>query len=113
MLAGAQRRLQTRFDTVARAVTDALKAERCWICRTDGEVIGTLAGMEMVLADPDHTPLSISKGLVGRCAREGKTILVEDLLSELDYFAATALTRSEVTAPIKRDGTVVLRTTHL
>ena len=107
VLAGSQGRLQTRLEQVARAITDAVEGDRCWICRIDGELIRTLAGVAMVLADPDHTPLPISKGLVGRCAREAKTICVGDVMQEPDYYAATALTRSEVCAPIKRDGKVV------
>jgi GAF domain-containing protein len=107
VLAGSQGRLAQRLDSVARAITDAIEADRCWICRIEGNVIRTLAGVAMVLADPDHTPLPISKGLVGKCAREGVTICVGDVMQEPDYFAATALTRAEVCAPVKRDGRVV------
>jgi putative methionine-R-sulfoxide reductase with GAF domain len=86
---------------------DALEVERCWVCRVDGALIRTVAGVNMVLADPNQEPLPLGKGVVGRCAREARTLRVDDVLKEKDYFAATALTRAEIAVPIVRDGAAV------
>ena len=45
--------------------------------------------------------------MVGRCAREGLTRRIDDVMKETDYYAATALTRSEIAVPIKDGARVV------
>jgi putative methionine-R-sulfoxide reductase with GAF domain len=91
---------QARLDQVTRAICDALEVERCWICRLDGNVLYTEAGVAMALADPRHDPLPLEKGIVGRTAREGRSRRIDDVLAVPEYFAAVALTRSELAVPI-------------
>jgi Nif-specific regulatory protein len=107
LLAGSLGGLPERLEAVTRSVVDALEVERCWIVAREGQSLRTLAGVGMVLAHPSQTPLPIDKGVVGWVAREGKTRLVYDSLKDPDYWAAVALTRSEVAAPIVRDGKVL------
>jgi len=107
VLVGSLGGLERRLRAVAQASAEALEVDRCWICRVDGGVLRTLAGVAMGLADPKFDPLPLDKGLVGKCAREGKTLRIDDVMQDRNYFAATALTRSELAAPILRDGQVV------
>ncbi len=107
LMVGSLGRLEMRLEAVARTTVEALEVERCWICRLEGEVLRTMAGVGMVLADPRHAPLPIGVGVVGRCAREGLTRRIDDVMKETDYYAATALTRSEIAVPIKDGARVV------
>lgn len=102
-----ERPLAERLGAVAAAIVEAVEVERCWVCRVDGALIRTVAGVNMVLANPNQAPLPLGKGIVGRCAREAQTFRVDDVLTVKDYFAATALTRSELAVPIVRDGVAV------
>jgi putative methionine-R-sulfoxide reductase with GAF domain len=107
VMVGSLGGLETRLTVVARTISDALEVERCWICRLEGDVLRTLAGVGMVLADPRHAPLPVSMGVVGRCAREGITLRIDDVMKVPYYHSAVALTRSEIAAPVVRNGLVV------
>jgi putative methionine-R-sulfoxide reductase with GAF domain len=99
--------LAERLGQLSVLLTEALEVERCWLVRLDGDVLRTMAGVGMVLAAPQHPPLPLSKGVVGRCAREARSSRVDDVLKNADYYAATALTRSELAVPMLVDGRVV------
>ncbi len=107
VLVGSLGGLERRLRVVALATAEALEVDRCWICVVDGEVLRTLAGVAMGMADPKFDPLPMGKGVVGRCARDGVTQRIDDVMEDPDYYAATALTRSEIAAPVLRDGKVV------
>ena len=96
-----------RFVAVAGAIAEATGSDRAWIIRLEGEWLRTAGGVGMVLADPRHQPLHISKGIVGRVAREAQPRCIDDVIGDPDYYAATALTRAELAVPIRRDGQVV------
>jgi putative methionine-R-sulfoxide reductase with GAF domain len=96
-----------RADAACQVLADAMGFERAWLVRKDGNVLRTLGGLAMVLADPRHPPLPIDVGVVGRCARERVTLRIDDVMTSPDYHAATALTRSELAVPIL-DGDEVL-----
>jgi putative methionine-R-sulfoxide reductase with GAF domain len=96
-----------RFVAVAGAIAEATGSDRAWIIRLEGEWLRTAGGVGMVLADPRHQPLHISKGVVGRVVREDSPRRIDDVIKDPDYYAATALTRAEMAVPIRRDGTVV------
>jgi GAF domain-containing protein len=99
--------MQRRLTVVAAATAEALEVERCWICRIEGPVLRTLAGVAMAMADPKFDALPLDRGVVGRCAREGRTQRIVDVLADPDYYATVALTRSELAVPVLRDGSVV------
>jgi GAF domain-containing protein len=99
--------LGARANAAVALVASTLGFERGWLVRVDGKALITVGGVGMVLADPRHTPLPLDKGVVGRCARERKTLRLDDVMSSRDYYAATALTRSELAVPIFDGGRVV------
>jgi putative methionine-R-sulfoxide reductase with GAF domain len=107
VLVGSLGGLERRLRVVALACAESLEVDRCWICVVDGDVLRTLAGVSMGMADPKFDPLPIGKGVVGRCARDGVTQRIDDVMRDPDYYAATALTRSEIAAPILRGAEVV------
>jgi GAF domain-containing protein len=114
LLSGAERvlgeharPLGERLSEVARLATQLMGIERAWVCRVDGEWIRTLGGVAMVLADPRHPPLPAHRGVVGRAVRQMKTQRVDDVWQDAEYYAATALTRSELAVPILAGGHVV------
>ncbi len=57
-----------------------------------------------VAADPQHATIPSGRGIVGRAIRTGETQLVDDVLHDPDYYAASALTRSELVTPVLRNG---------
>ena len=72
-----------------------------------------LDGRELVLEAYDgdeateHTRIPIERGICGRAARDGVTVLVEDVRSSPEYLACFLSTRSEAVVPIRSDGVVV------
>ncbi len=70
-------------------------------------------GSELVLdawdgpAATEHTRIPISRGVCGRAAREGRTIVVADVRTDTEYLACFRETRAEIVVPI-RDGASVL-----
>ncbi len=64
-----------------------------------------MAGVGLgVAADPLHATIPPGRGIVGRVIRTGETQLVDDVLKDPDYYAASALTRSELVSPVLRGG---------
>jgi L-methionine (R)-S-oxide reductase len=72
-----------------------------------------LEGRELVLegyAGPqatEHTRIPLGTGLCGRAARDGATVIVDDVRSSAEYLACFLSTRSEIVVPIRADGRVV------
>ncbi len=72
-----------------------------------------LDGRELVLEAYDgpeateHTRIPIDRGICGRAARDGATVIVDDVRASSEYLACFLSTRSEVVVPITADGRVV------
>ncbi len=71
------------------------------IYRVDGEtlVLESWNGP----AATEHTRIPVGAGICGRAAREGRTVIVEDVRAAPEYLACFLETRSEIVVPI-RDG---------
>jgi L-methionine (R)-S-oxide reductase len=54
-------------------------------------------------AATEHVTIPVGEGICGRAAREGRTVIVDDVRSEPEYLACFLETRSEIVVPI-RDG---------
>jgi GAF domain-containing protein len=55
-----------------------------------------------------HVKIALSQGLCGAAAREGRTIVVDDVRDDPRYLACSLATRSEIVVPIvAADGRVV------
>jgi GAF domain-containing protein len=107
LLGEHHRAFEDRLTEVCAVATEAMGVERAWICCVEGDVIRTLGGVAMVLADPRHPPLPVEKGVCGRAVRQMKPQRVDDIFVDHDYTAATALTRSELAVPILAGGQVI------
>ncbi|MGA8663890.1 MAG: GAF domain-containing protein [Thermoplasmata archaeon] len=55
----------------------------------------------------EHTRIPIEKGICGQAAREGRTVIVDDVSASPEYLACFLSTKSEIVVPI-RDGSVVI-----
>lgn len=55
----------------------------------------------------EHTRIPIGEGICGRAAREGRTVVVDDVRASPEYLACFLETRSEIVVPVL-DGTTVL-----
>jgi L-methionine (R)-S-oxide reductase len=72
-----------------------------------------LEGRELVLEAytgpqaTEHVRIPIEHGLCGRAARDGVTVIVDDVRSSTEYLACFLSTRSEIVVPIVADGRVV------
>ena len=58
--------------------------------------------------EPACTIIRFDKGICGRCFREQKTIIVDNVLEEKDHIACSSKSRSEIVVPIFKDDKVVL-----
>ena len=54
-----------------------------------------------------HTRIKIDSGICGAAAREGETIIVDDVNDDNRYLACSIETRSEIVVPIFKNGVVV------
>lgn len=103
LLAGHTR--EQRLQEVADVLTEFFGATRCILNRVEGDTARAVAGVGLgVAADPQHATIPPGRGIVGRVLRTGETQLVEDVLHDSDYYAASALTRSELVSPVLRNG---------
>lgn len=72
-----------------------------------------LVGPELRLAGWDgdqpteHVTIPLAKGICGRAAREGRTVLVDDVSKDSEYLACFVDTRSELVVPVRAAGTVI------
>ncbi len=55
----------------------------------------------------EHTRIPLEKGLCGQAAREGRTVVVEDVRASPEYLACFLETRSEIVVPIFQGTEVV------
>jgi SAM-dependent MidA family methyltransferase/putative methionine-R-sulfoxide reductase with GAF domain len=72
-----------------------------------------LEGEELVLAHEigkptPHRRIPLDKGICGAAAREGSTIIVDDVTADPRYLACTLETRSEIVVPLKGEGGRIL-----
>lgn len=58
--------------------------------------------------EPACTIIRFDKGICGRCFREQKTIIVDNVLEEKEHIACSSKSRSEIVVPIFKDDKVVL-----
>ncbi len=58
-------------------------------------------------AATDHTRIPVDRGVCGRAAREGRTVLVDDVRSAPEYLACFLETRAEIVVPIRTPGAVL------
>jgi GAF domain-containing protein len=97
-----------RRDQVVLGLMESLDADRCIIGKVDEGAVTAVCGHGMGIAgSPAYARLPIDRGIVGRTAREARTQRVDDVYQDPDYYAAIALTRSELATPVVRDGRVV------
>lgn len=103
LLAGDTR--EQRLHRVAEALADRFGATRCILGQVEGDTARAVAGVGLGIArNPQFATLPSGRGIVGRAVRTGETQLVDDVLHDPDYYAASALTRSELVAPVLRNG---------
>ena len=105
---GARLAEMTSVDEVAAAVVDELHRAfgyfTCAVLRpTDADTLEAMAGRGAAyeqLGSDWQQPRSA--GIIGRCLRERRTLVVNEVQSDPDYFAAetTEAVRSELAAPI-------------
>lgn len=55
----------------------------------------------------EHTRIPLDRGICGRAAREGATVIVDDVRSAPEYLACFRETRAEIVVPIRAGGRVV------
>jgi L-methionine (R)-S-oxide reductase len=58
-------------------------------------------------AATEHTRIPIGQGVCGRAAREGRTVIVDDVRAAPEYLACFLETRAEIVVPIRVHGAVV------
>jgi diguanylate cyclase (GGDEF)-like protein len=105
---GARLSEMTDVDEIVEAAVDELQRAfgyfTCAVMRpADSETIEALAGRGAAyerLSDSWRQPMSA--GVIGRCLRERRTVVVDDTARDADYFAGetTDAVRSELVAPI-------------
>lgn len=72
-----------------------------YLVKEDGLYLGPFQG------EVACSYISFDKGICGRCYREKKTIIVDDVLADKDHIACSSLSRSEIVVPIIKNETVV------
>ena len=70
----------------------------------DGEEL--VLGPYLGLPSP-HTRIKLDSGICGAAAREGKTVLVNDVSQDSRYLACSLDTKSEIVVPIWKEGKIV------
>ncbi len=58
-------------------------------------------------AATEHTRIPIDRGICGRAARDGVTVIVDDVRTSPDYLACFLETRSEIVVPVRDQGRVI------
>ena len=72
-----------------------------YLVKEDALYLGPFQG------DVACTKIPFNKGICGRCYREKKTIVIDDVRKEIDHIACSSLSRSEIVTPIIKDDNVV------
>ncbi len=55
----------------------------------------------------EHTRIPLDRGICGQAAREGRTVIVDDVRSDPNYLACFLETRAEIVVPVRHEGRVV------
>jgi L-methionine (R)-S-oxide reductase len=55
----------------------------------------------------EHEVIPLGQGICGRAAREGRTVVVEDVRAAPEYLACFLETRAEIVVPVRAGGNVV------
>ena len=71
------------------------------VYRLDGTTL-ILEGWDGAAAT-EHTRIPIDRGICGQAAREGRTVIVEDVRAAPDYLSCFLETRSEIVVPIRSE----------
>jgi len=58
-------------------------------------------------AATEHTRIPLERGICGQAAREGRTVIVDDVHASPEYLACFLETRSEIVVPIRRGNEVL------
>lgn len=58
-------------------------------------------------AATEHTRIPIERGVCGQAAREGRSVVVDDVRTRPEYLACFLETRAEIVVPIRHGGQVV------
>lgn len=74
-----------------------------YILKNNELILGPWKGKE----ETEHKRIPVGKGICGSAAREGKTIIVDDVNKDQRYLKCFDSTKSEIVVPIKKDGKVV------
>jgi GAF domain-containing protein len=81
--------------------------------RYDWVGIYWLKGNELILGPwsgpqaTEHDRIPISEGICGAAAREGQTIIVDDVQKDPRYLACFLTTRSEIVVPIRKNKKII------
>lgn len=96
------------LDELFRRIVDEVAASFGYshvsIYRRDGDYLLLQAQVGYTRV---HDRIHITKGVVGRVARTGKSILVPDVTREREYISADPAIRSEAAVPILHDAVVI------
>ena len=99
--------------TGAAALTEVCRFLRAEFAHFSWIGVYRRAGDSLELAGWDgeqptqHTRISVGEGVCGRAAREGRTVLVEDVTKDPEYLACFLDTRSEIVVPVWSAGQVL------
>jgi L-methionine (R)-S-oxide reductase len=55
----------------------------------------------------EHTRIPVERGVCGRAARDGRTVIVDDVRADPEYLACFLETRAEIVVPIRDEGGVL------
>jgi L-methionine (R)-S-oxide reductase len=58
-------------------------------------------------APTEHTRIPLDRGICGQAAREGRTVIVDDVRASPEYLACFLDTRAEIVVPIRRGDEVL------
>lgn len=94
------------------AIRDVVEAVGEWGSLYDWTGVYLLEGAELTIAHEvghptPHRRIPLDKGICGAAAREGRTIVVDDVNADPRYLACTLATRSEIVVPIGRGGRIL------
>ena len=98
-------------DSVLQAVNELLAkriAHYSWV----GFYLTNHTGRELELgpyvgAPTDHTLIAYGQGICGQVAEAGRTFVIQDVATQDNYLACSLDVKSEIVAPILKDGEFV------
>ena len=96
-----------------QALTEVCRFLRSEFSHFDWVGVYRLEGTELVLggwagARPtEHVRIPIDRGICGRAARDGVSVVVADVRSDPEYLACFVETRSEIVVPVRDSGQIV------